>query len=94
MKRTNIYLEERQLGALRAAGEARGESVAAVIRRAVDEWLEANGVRAIPADEWQARFESLLERRARVAGRRKPAPDAVERDVAAAVAEVRSARRR
>lgn len=94
MKRTNVYLDESQLGALRAAGRARGESVAALVRRAVDEWLEANGVRRIPEDEWQARFAALLERRERVAARVKPTPELVEREVAAAVAEVRSARRR
>ncbi len=94
MKRTNIYLDEAQLGALRAAGEARGESVAALVRRAVEEWLESNGVRQIPEDEWQARFTALLARRERIARRVKPAPERVERDVATAVAEVRSARRR
>jgi len=94
MIRTNVYLDEAQLGALRAMAESRGEPVAALVRQAVDEWLAENGVRPIPVDEWERRFDELLERRVRVAGRVKPAPAHVDRDVAAAVAEVRSARRR
>ena len=94
MIRTNVYLDEEQLGALRAVSESRGEPVAALVRRAVDDWLADNGVRQIPADEWEHRFDALLDRRARIARRVKPAPARVERDVAAAVAEVRSARRR
>ena len=53
-----------------------------------------NGVRPIPADEWEHRFDALVERRTRVARRVRPAAGRVERDIAAAVAEVRSARRR
>lgn len=94
MIRTNVYLDERQLAALRSVSESRGEPVAALVRRAIDDWLEANGVRPIPEDEWERRFDALLERRTRVARRVKPSPARVERDVAAAVAEVRAARRR
>lgn len=94
MIRTNVYLDEAQLVALRALSEGRGEPVAALVREAVDEWLADNGVRPIPADEWERRFDALLTRRVRVARRVKPKPPRVERDVAAAVAEVRSARRR
>lgn len=94
MRRTNVYLDDRQLGALRAVGESTGEPVAALIRRAVDEWLEANGVSLISSDEWQRRFDSLLARRSRVARRVKPEPARVEDEVAAAVSEARAARRR
>lgn len=94
MIRTNIYLDEEQLGALRAVSESRGEPVAALVRQAVDDWLAENGVRQIPADEWERRFDALLNRRALVAGRLKPPPARVDRDIATAVAEVRSARRR
>jgi hypothetical protein len=94
MIRTNVYLDEEQLRALRAVSESRSESVAALVRQAVDDWLAENGVRPIPVDEWERRFDSLLERRERIARRVKPAPDGVERDIATAVAEVRSARRR
>lgn len=94
MIRTNVYFDVEQLGALRAVSESRGEPVAALVRQAVDEWLAENGVRQIPADEWERRFDALLTRRARVSRRVKPDPARVERDVAAAVAEARSARRR
>jgi len=94
MQRTNIYLERSQLKALRAASETRGEPVAALVRQAIDEWLGTNGVRAIPEDEWQARFEQLLGRRSKVARKLRPSANRVERDVTAAVAEVRAARRR
>jgi hypothetical protein len=94
MQRTNIYLDETQLKALRAVSESRGESVAALVRQAVDEWLEGHGVRPLSDDEWEQRFDALLARRGLVAKRVKPAPARVERDVAAAVAEARSARRR
>ena len=94
MIRTNVYLDEEQLGALRAVSESCGKPVAALVRQAVDDWLAENGVRQIPADEWKQRFDALLDRRARVARRVKPAPARVERDIATAVVEVRSARRR
>ncbi len=94
MIRTNVYLDEAQLGALRAMAESRGEPVAALVRQAVDDWLAEHGVRPIPVDEWERRFDALLERRTRIARRLKPSPARVERDVAAAVAEVRAARRR
>lgn len=94
MRRTNVYLDESQLSALRSVSEGRGESVAALVREAIDEWLEANGVRPIPVDEWEQRFDALLERRSRIAQRVKPSPARVERDITAAVAEARSARRR
>jgi len=94
MQRTNVYLDERQLSTLRSLSESRGEPVAALVRQAIDEWLEQNGVRPIPADEWEQRFDALLERRSRIARRTKAASARVERDVAAAVAEARSARRR
>jgi hypothetical protein len=93
MQRTNIYLDQRQLTALRAASGRRGEPVAALVREAIDEWLESNGVQPIPVDEWERRFDALIDRRARIARRVKPSPARVERDVAAAVAEVRAARR-
>ena len=93
MIRTNVYLDEEQLGALRAVSESRGEPVAALVRQAVDDWLADNGVRQIPADEWEQRFDALLNRRAGVARRVQPTSARVEHDIAAAVAEVRSARR-
>ena len=92
MKRTNIYLDEAQLELLRDLGKQRGEPVASLVREAVDSWLDAQGARRLPDDEWQRRFEALLERRDRVAEERGFDEAQVERDVKAAVREVRRTR--
>jgi ribbon-helix-helix CopG family protein len=92
MQRTNIYLSESQLAGLRGVAHARGTTVAALVREAVDEWLERNGVRSLDADEWSRRFDALLRRRADAAEAGAWAQEDVERDVAHAVAEVRRAR--
>lgn len=92
MKRTNIYLDDEQLQLLRALGERRGEPVAALVREAVDAWLEAQGARRLPQDEWERRFRELLERRDRIAKERGFDAAEVERDVMSAVREVRRAR--
>lgn len=97
MQRTNIYLSEEQLGALRSVGALRGVPVAALVREAVAEWLGRNGVRPIPDDEWARRLGELLERRRRVAEEHGFSEAEVERDVMEAVREVRrerTARRR
>jgi Ribbon-helix-helix protein, copG family len=52
MQRTNIYLDTRQLAALRGAAQTRGAPVAELVREAVDQWLERNGVQVVEADEW------------------------------------------
>jgi hypothetical protein len=92
MKRTNIYLDERQIELLGAVGERRGRSVAALVREAIDRWLEEQGVRRIDEDEWGRRFDALLERRRKAAAGRGFTEEEVERDVMAAVREVRKAR--
>jgi hypothetical protein len=92
MHRTNIYLDDEQLASLRGLSERRGESVATLVRQAIDEWLSAQGVRRIPEDEWRRRFSALLERRARVADQEGFSEADVERDVMDAVREVRRAR--
>jgi hypothetical protein len=92
MRRTNIYLDDEQLASLRGLSERRGESVATLVRQAIDEWLSAQGVRRIPEDEWRRRFSALLERRARVADQEGFSEADVERDVMDAVREVRRAR--
>jgi hypothetical protein len=97
MIRTNVYLDERQLRALRGLSEREGQPVAALVREAVDRWLEGRGARVIDHDEWTRRFDSLFARRDRIA-RDLGFDDAdVERDVREAVREVRrtaAARRR
>jgi Ribbon-helix-helix protein, copG family len=92
MKRTNIYLDDEQLELLRGLGERRGEPVAVLVREAVDEWLRAQGARRVREDEWQRRFDALLRRRDRIARERGFDESDVERDVMAAVREVRRAR--
>jgi hypothetical protein len=92
MERTNIYLGERELASLRAVSRSTGRPVAALVREAVDAWLEQHGVREIPEDEWGRRFGDLLARRGRLAADEGWDPDGVDADVRRAVAEVRSAR--
>jgi hypothetical protein len=62
------------------------------VREAVDAWLEAQGARRLPQDEWERRFADLLERRDRIAKERGFDEAEVERDVMDAVREVRRAR--
>jgi hypothetical protein len=92
MRRTNIYLDDDQLELLRNLGERRGEPVAVLVREAVDEWLRAQGARRVSEDEWQRRFDELLRRRDRIARERGFDEAEVERDVMAAVRDVRRAR--
>lgn len=92
MRRTNIYLGDEQLRALRSLGERRGTSVAELVRVAVDSWLDAQGASVVSEDEWELRFAALLARRREASRRDEPAVEAVERDVARAVTEVRRAR--
>jgi hypothetical protein len=92
MQRTNIYLAQHQLELLRALSDAQGRPVAELVREAVDAWLDSQGARRVPADEWELRFDALLDRRARLARERGFDPAEVERDVMEAVREVRRAR--
>lgn len=94
MRRTNIYPEDRQLRALRAVAESRGESVAALIRGALDQWLAEQEVEILDRDEWERRFDGLLTRGRLRARERGLAEADVEDEVALAVREVRAARRR
>lgn len=92
MKRTNIYLEERQHESLRRLAEQRGVSVAALTRAALDDWLAQQGVRPIGRDEWERRFDELLGRRRARAEELGLEEVSVEREVMAAIREVREAR--
>jgi Arc/MetJ-type ribon-helix-helix transcriptional regulator len=92
MRRTNIYLDDHQLDGLRRLAERRGRPVAELVREALDAWLDSQGVRAVPEDEWQRRFDDLLARRRGRARTRPVKPETVERDVLTAVREVRRAR--
>jgi hypothetical protein len=92
MQRTNVYLDDRQLGLLRALSTMRREPVAALVRQAIDAWLEAQGAREVPDDEWKRRFEELLERRRRIWLELGISEEEAERDIAEAIREVREAR--
>ena len=92
MRRTNIYLDDSQLATLRALAERRGEPVAVLVRRALDEWLAGQSVAVIGEDEWERRFALLLARRRANAEERGLDESSVEHQVAIAVREVREAR--
>jgi len=66
MKRTNIYLDEREIAALRTVSRRTGRPVATLVRQAVDAWLDARGARVVAEDEWTRRFSELLGRRGRL----------------------------
>jgi hypothetical protein len=92
MERTNIYLDDRELAALRSLSRQTGRPVAALVREAVDQWLEAHGVEVIAEDEWSRRFAALLDRRGRLAAAERWTDAGIEADVARAIAEVRGSR--
>lgn len=94
LQRTNIYLDERQGALLRALSQQRSQSVAALVRAAIDDWLERQGARAVDDDEWRRRFAALLDRRAQAAVTAGNDEDQIAADVAAAIAEVRAERAR
>lgn len=59
MQRTNIYLEPDQLTALKHLAAQEGQSVAALVRTAIQTFLQAE----LPnKDQWNSRFESLLNK--------------------------------
>lgn len=92
MQRTNIYLEERQLESLKAMARHRGEPVAGLVRAALDEWLEARGVRQLEPGEWDRRFDALISRREEAAASSELDEQTVEREVLTAVREARGSR--
>ena len=86
VRRTNIYLSDEQLDALRRVGAQRNVPVAELVREAVDEWLRTRRVRPIPKDEWDRRFDTLLRRRDAIAkelerGEEEPGEQEPELDV-------------
>lgn len=88
MQRTNIYLDDEQLRALKHLAAEEHASVADLVRKAIDAYLVP---RFSSRKEWGLRFDDLVER----IQRRMPAgvtPDEIEADITAARAEVRDAR--
>jgi hypothetical protein len=89
MRRTNIYLDDEQLRALKHVAAEEQASVADLVRKAIDAYLAP---RFASGKAWGLRFDDLVER----IQRRVPAgvtPEEVEADITAARAEVRAARR-
>jgi Ribbon-helix-helix protein, copG family len=92
MRRTNIYLSEDQLDLLQQVATLQGRPVSELVREAIDDWLQAQGARRVTRDEWERRFDELLNRRDRIWRENKWDAEQVERDVMDAVREVRRAR--
>ena len=92
MRRTNIYVDDQSLAALRALSVSRGTSVAQLVREAIHAWIDAQGIHHIERDEWDRRFDRLMNERRRIYEEHQWDPEEVERDVMEAVREVRAER--
>jgi Arc/MetJ-type ribon-helix-helix transcriptional regulator len=89
MQRTNIYLEDDQLRLLKHLAAEQRQSVADLVRRAVDLYLSQ---RLADDADWRVRLDQLVARiQARVP--QEVSPDEIEADITAAQAEVKQARR-
>ena len=89
MQRTNIYLDEDQVRALKYLSAEHEQSVAELVRQAVDNYL----AQEFDNDEvWQQRMSDLL-RRIKERNSSTANPEEIERDISLAREEVRSARR-
>ena len=90
MQRTNVYLEEGQLRALKTLAAEERQSVGDLVRQAVDAFLAKR--LASDDDEWRRRLQVLLvEVRARIP--KDILPEEIEADITAAREEVRQAHR-
>jgi DNA-binding ferritin-like protein (Dps family) len=89
MQRTNIYLDEDQLRLLKDLAAAESQSVADLVRQAVDQFLRS---RLEDGVTWQNDMTALIEQ---VPSRVSPAtdPDEIERDIREARQDVRAAQR-
>jgi predicted transcriptional regulator len=89
VQRTNIYLDEDQLRALKHLAAEERQSVADLVRRAVDDYLAR---RLADDTEWRQRFDQLMDRvRSRVPG--DVTAEEIEADITAVREEVRQAHR-
>jgi hypothetical protein len=88
MHRTNVYLNGDQVRALKHLAAEKQCSVAELVRRAVDDYLDQH---AGSGQNWGRRFDDLV---ARIGSRRQGGvtADEIEADITAARAEVRQAR--
>ncbi len=89
MQRTNIYLDDDQLRALKHLAAEERQSVADLVRRAVDDYLAR---RLADDTEWRQRFDQLMDRvRSRVS--EDVMPEEIEADITEAREEVRQLHR-
>jgi hypothetical protein len=89
MQRTNIYLDEDQVRALKYLSAEHEQSVAELVRQAVDNYL----AQEFDNDEvWQQRMSDLL-RRVQDRSCSTTNPEQIEQDISLAREEVRTARR-
>jgi ribbon-helix-helix CopG family protein len=102
MKRTNIYLDEAQARLLRHLAADQDTSFTAIVRQAINEYLERNNLdvtalvrgplRTLPDPAWSAKMSALLDEiRAHI----PPDADAdeIEADITLARDEVRQLQR-
>lgn len=90
MKRTNVYLDNEQLRALKHIAVEEGVSFTELVRRALSVFTAAYGRKGIPP--WEERFDRLV---AQVRERAEPfSADETEREITSASAEARRARKR
>ncbi|HEY7030103.1 MAG TPA: CopG family transcriptional regulator [Thermomicrobiales bacterium] len=89
LRRTNIYLEDDQIDALKVVAATRGSSLATVVRDAVDAYLRDQVVGDLA---WRTEFENLLDRvRSRLDS--SITPEEIEADITEARGEVRQIHR-
>lgn len=92
MQRTNIYLEDDQVALLRGIARLRGQSVAELVREAVDAWLERQGAKTVTDDDWRRALSEALNQQAEFVRRRGLTDEEIDCLVSEAVGEVRSDR--
>jgi hypothetical protein len=101
MKRTNIYLDEDQLRLLRHLAVEQDRSFTAIVREALDDYLDRRGLSTAPRLQaprletpnaaWRARLDDVLERlRAHIPS--DLSPEEIESEIRAARQEVRQER--
>ena len=88
MRRTNIYLDDDQLSALKHLAVEEQQSLAVLVRRAVDQYLAHRfGERG----DWGERFDALIHRiQSRIPT--ELTPEQIEADISEARAEARATR--
>jgi hypothetical protein len=84
MRRTNIYLEEEKLVILKMLAAEEGKTVAELVRKAVNQWLDE---RLTHQKDWGQRLDELVNR-VRSGIPADSQPEDIESDISAARAEI------